>query len=165
MRFLNGVFTGVFFGIFCMFTLPPPAFGVEKLIMGTTAQIVESGLADYLKPLALREVNIDLSVTVLESGKARERAGNCAAQVLLLPEEQGVIEDFALDRREVLHDASGRRYFIMTVNPALCPKVDKPLAEKFEDWWICAGTQAHLEAFRSGEQQIFSSGAPLLTRR
>lgn len=51
------------------------------------------------------------------------------------------------------------QYSVLTVNPAQCPKVQKDLAEKFENWWVSPETQKLIEDFRLEGKQLFFPNA------
>lgn len=51
------------------------------------------------------------------------------------------------------------QYSVITVNPAQCPRVDKALARKFEDWWVSPATQKLIEDFRLEGKQLFFPNA------
>lgn len=51
------------------------------------------------------------------------------------------------------------QYSVITVNPAQCPKVQKELAQKFEDWWVSPATQKLIGDFRLEGKQLFFPNA------
>lgn len=51
------------------------------------------------------------------------------------------------------------QYSVLTTNPAHCPKVQKELAQKFEDWWVSPATQKLIDDFRLEGKQLFFSNA------
>lgn len=51
------------------------------------------------------------------------------------------------------------QYSVLTTNPAQCPKVQKELAKKFEDWWVSPQTQKLIDDFRVEGKQLFFSNA------
>jgi ABC-type tungstate transport system permease subunit len=151
-------------------TLPSAAFAADTLRMATTADIRDSGLLDYLKPLLLRETGIDLTWASTGTDKALEHGKNCNVDVLLVHDPEAelkmVEEGSAVDRRQIMYQMEGdksliKQYSVMTVNPAKCPKVKADLAKKFADWWVCPATQSHIAAFkREGRQIFFPNAAP-----
>lgn len=51
------------------------------------------------------------------------------------------------------------QYSVITVNPAQCPKTQKELAQKFEDWWVSPATQKLIGDFRLEGKQLFFPNA------
>ena len=51
------------------------------------------------------------------------------------------------------------QYSVITVNPAQCPKVDKALAQKFEDWWVAPSTQQKIADYKLKGKQLFFPNA------
>ena len=51
------------------------------------------------------------------------------------------------------------QYSVITVNPAQCPKVQKELAARFEDWWTSPATQKLIGDFRLEGKQLFFPNA------
>lgn len=51
------------------------------------------------------------------------------------------------------------QYSVITINPAQCPKVQKELAKKFEDWWTSPETQKLIGDFRLEGKQLFFPNA------
>ncbi len=51
------------------------------------------------------------------------------------------------------------QYSDITVNPDRCPKVDKALAQKFEDWWVSPSTQQKIADYKLKGKQLFFPNA------
>ncbi len=51
------------------------------------------------------------------------------------------------------------QYSVITVNPAQCPKVNKALAQKFEDWWVAPSTQQKIADYKLKGKQLFFPNA------
>lgn len=51
------------------------------------------------------------------------------------------------------------QYSVMTTNPAMCPKVKKDLAKKFEDWWVSPKTQKRISEYTLEGKQLFFPNA------
>lgn len=51
------------------------------------------------------------------------------------------------------------QYSVMTTNPAMCPKVKKDLAKKFEDWWVNPKTQKRISEYKLEGKQLFFPNA------
>ena len=51
------------------------------------------------------------------------------------------------------------QYSVITVNPDRCPKVDKALAQKFEDWWVSPSTQQKIADYKLKGKQLFFPNA------
>jgi len=87
---------------------PAAAQAADVLMMATTTSTQDSGLLDYLKPLFLKETDIDLKWVSTGSGKALEHGKNCDVDVLLVhapaAELKMVEEGFAIDRRQVMYN-------------------------------------------------------------
>ena len=172
--------------VMALLALPCAALAADSLMMATSADIRNSGLLEYLKPLALKETGITLTWLSTDAGTALEHGKNCDVDVLLVhapdAELKMLEEAFVVDRRRVMYsdvvdavrkdnrppavpiEGGGslrRQYSVMTVNPAKCPKVRAALAKKFADWWVCPSTQNHIAAFKpEGRQLFFPNAAP-----
>lgn len=51
------------------------------------------------------------------------------------------------------------QYSVMTTNPAMCPKVKKDLAVRFEDWWVKPATQQRIADYKLEGKQLFFPNA------
>ena len=97
-----------FLFLMACFAIPRAALAADDLMMATTTSTQDSGLLDYLKPILLKETDLDVKWVSTGTGKALEHGKNCDVDVLLVhapAAELKMVEDgFAVDRRQIMYN-------------------------------------------------------------